>query len=84
MTKEEAREMLQSFISDAPFGFQLPIYDENYNFCSKEPKLHKFADEDDPIIFTQYSFRYLIKKAYGLKDIKKRKHDKRRKENKGH
>ena len=59
MTKEEAREILEDFIGDFyNTNISLPIFDQIIKRVSKE--------EYD--VINEYSFRYLLKVAYDLKD----------------
>jgi hypothetical protein len=59
ITKEYARELLQKYINQQR-GF-LPIYDANIMIRS---------EVDNTFVITEYTFRYLLKVAYDLTDIK--------------
>ena len=66
MTKEEARQKLhdlllsQTYINCGKIEIALPITDINTNTISYNDGLNH--------VFEQYSFRYLLKIAYDLKD----------------
>jgi hypothetical protein len=59
ISKKKAFEILQSSFPNAP------IYD--LNLCEVK------YDDNLNVVFESYSFRWLIKKVYNLKEVKKKK-----------
>ena len=59
ITKEQALELLQKYIYDQ--RGVLPIYDANITIRD---------ERDNTFVISEYTFKHLLKVAYGLTDVK--------------